>query len=303
MKELTLKSTLEELGYPLKNCGNYYKTRAIYRGGQDMESVAIYPDTGLVIDFVANEKMSVRQLIGRTLNIDEYNLDIWLKNKNVLLPSYKDSNERPLIREATKISPDYLTKLEPNHQYWIKRGIPLEVMEKFRGGVSHEGKMKNRYVFPVIDSRNQIIGLSGRDLGNRPMKWKQIGWKSEWKYPFFLNYDIIQEKREIIIVESIGDCLSLFASGIQNVGVSFGLNLDNGIINFIMASNPSKIVLSFNRDSNGAGQAGALKAWKKLNRYFNAYQIQVKLPNEVGDFNEILLNKGPEYIQKFFENK
>ena len=72
--------------------------------------------------------------------------------------------------------------------------------------------MQNRYVFPIFDNKNNIIGLSGRKLeakSNRP-KWIHYGKKSKWIYPSFVNKNYIKDKEEVILVESIGDMLSLW---------------------------------------------------------------------------------------------
>ena len=48
--------------------------------------------------------------------------------------------------------------------------------------------MQHRYVFPIFNGKNEIIGFAGRDLlqmkDNKRPKWKLIGDKSMWKYPF-----------------------------------------------------------------------------------------------------------------------
>ena len=53
--------------------------------------------------------------------------------------------------------------------------------------------MKNRYVFPILNSKKDIVGFSGRDLNSQSkIKWKHLGEKINWCYPLFLNIDNLQ---------------------------------------------------------------------------------------------------------------
>ena len=56
----------------------------------------------------------------------------------------------------------------PHHEYWVGRGISEQTLTHFEGGVVYEGKMKNRYVFPIFDYKKNLVGVSGRDLVNDP---------------------------------------------------------------------------------------------------------------------------------------
>ena len=154
------------------------------------------------------------------------------------------------------------------------------------------GKMKDRYVFPIFNSKNKIVGFSGRDLMNyenshRP-KWKHIGSKSTWVYPAFLNADILLKNKKIIIVESIGDLLALWDAGIKYVIVSFGLDASSRLLNFLLKIDPNEVILSFNNDeaNNSAGNKAADKTFNKLKKYFDPKQIKIILPDKK-DFGEM----------------
>ena len=149
--------------------------------------------------------------------------------------------------------------------------------------------MKNRYVFPIFNLRNNIIGFSGRDVTNiSKIKWKHLGEKSDFLYPLFLNHSILQEQREIILVESIGDMLNLWQSGIQNVLVTFGTSLSLPILNHMLKLDIKKIYISLNNDSNKnmAGNIGADKIYSRLKRYFDQRQLKIALPVKK-DFGEM----------------
>ena len=151
--------------------------------------------------------------------------------------------------------------------------------------------MKNRYVFPIYNSVQKIVGISGRlivpQFASSP-KWKHLGLKKSWAYPTILNVDYIKERNHVIIVESIGDMLSLWQSGVKTSVVSFGLDIQPGLLNFLLKLDVKKIIIAFNNDSDNkmAGNIAAEKQRRKLLRYFDSSQVCVSLPS-AKDFGEM----------------
>ena len=292
---MNYREALSDMGYS-NICENAkeYRMRPIYRDSGNSTSLKVDKETGFFIDYGQNIKGSFTDLVKITMGLKSLSeARIWLSQKEIA-PTHTRIEERPLIKTPKKYSKMTLQKLEPNHDYWIKRGVPQETIEIFKGGVVSEGKMKNRYVFPILNGKEEVVGFTGRDiqtpkLDSRP-KWKHIGDKSSWKYPLQVNYPIIKAQKEVIIVESIGDMLSLWSAGITNTMVSFGLEVSNDIVNFLLRLDPDNITLSFNNDSakNNAGNIAAEKSHKKLSKYFDASQLEIKLPtkNDFGEMNE-----------------
>ena len=69
---MTYKETLEKLGYNLQDCGNHWRTRAIYRNGKTNTSVIIYKDSGVWRDFGADSQSKpFNALVKETLNTDD----------------------------------------------------------------------------------------------------------------------------------------------------------------------------------------------------------------------------------------
>jgi len=201
-------------------------------------------------------------------------------------------NALSIISEQKIFDENLLDKIGKDQSYWINRGVSEKTLKQFKGGIVRSGKMKDRYVFPIFNSKNKIVGFSGRDLMNyknshRP-KWKHIGSKSTWVYPAFLNSDLIIKNKKIIIVESIGDLLALWDAEIKNVIVSFGLDISSQLLNFFLKIDPNEVILSFNNDeaNNSAGNKAADKAFNKLNKYFDSKQIKIILPDKK-DFGEM----------------
>ena len=67
---IVLKSSLESLGYQLKDYGNYWRTSAIYRGGDNSTALKIYKNSGVWTDFASNGSKSYpfQRLVELTLD-------------------------------------------------------------------------------------------------------------------------------------------------------------------------------------------------------------------------------------------
>lgn len=288
MEKVNIHQILTDLGYKLKDHGKEYRTRPLYRESDNETVLKIYKDTGHWFDFKENISGDFNSLINLTLKLDSVDkAKEWLKDKNFDLPSSIHKG-KPLLKQTKKFDIDLLNKLKNDQNYWMNRGVSFDTLIKFKGGVAENGKMKNRYVFPIFDLNNQIIGFSGRDITNKSkIKWKHIGEKKDWIYPSHINKAPFNEK-EIFLVESIGDCLSMWDAGVTNTVVTFGLDISISILNFLLRSDFKKINISFNNDleKNSAGNIAAKKSYNKLLRYFDKNQLNIKLPTKK-DFGEM----------------
>ena len=280
---------LTELGYKLKDYGKEYRAKPLYRESDNDTVLKIYKDTGHWFDFKENISGDFNSLISMTLNLEDSNkAKEWLKNKN-FENTYINVNQTPSLNLTKTFEKNLLVNFLNDHEYWLNRNISLETISMFQGGVVKDGKMKNRYVFPIFNIKKEIVGFSGRDISNKSkIKWKHIGEKSNWCYPTFLNLDSLKIEKQIYLVESIGDCLSLWEAGIKNTIVTFGLDINISILNLLLKIAPEKIFISFNNDTlkNNAGNIAAEKIYRKLLRYFDKKQLQIKLPYKK-DFGEM----------------
>jgi len=289
MDQVNVYQILIDLGYKLKDCGKEYRTRPLYRDSDNDTVLKIYKDTGHWFDFKENISGDFSSLVGMTLKLeDPIKAKEWLKDKNFTFHQPKEAS-KPLLKSTKKFDLDLLSNLENDQSYWNKRGINDETLNQFKGGVGKAGKMKNRYVFPIFDIKNNIIGFSGRDITNlSKIKWKHLGEKNDFVYPLFLNSEAIETQKQVILVESIGDMLSLYQAGIKNILVTFGTSLSLGILNYLLKIDIKKIYISLNNDSNknNAGNIGAEKTYSRLKRYFDDKQLKIALPTKK-DFGEM----------------
>jgi hypothetical protein len=289
MDPVNIYQILTDLGYKLKDFGKEYRARPLYRNSDNDTVLKIYKDTGHWFDFKENISGDFSSLVGMTLKLEDPNkAKEWLKNKNFIFHQPKET-DKPLLKTTKKFDSNLLSNLESDHSYWNKRGINNQTLDIFKSGLAKAGKMKNRYVFPIFDINNNIIGFSGRDVTNiSKIKWKHLGEKNNFLYPLFINSKNIQEQKEVILVESIGDMLSLYQAEIKNVLVTFGTSLSLSILNYCLKIDIKKIYISLNNDSNknNVGNIGAEKTYSRLKRYFDDKQLKIALPTKK-DFGEM----------------
>lgn len=289
-----LREMLLDLGYQnVTDCGKEFRARPVYRDSDSNTVLRIRKDNGCFVDFSKNISGSFAELVKLSLGLTDVKEAKAHISDKWGISSSKLHKPKPEIKMPKIFPKESLAKLIPEHEYWTDRGISLETIKAFEGGVVKEGRMKERYVFPIFNHKKDLIGVSGRDLINnsenkkRP-KWKHIGTKAEWKYPLFFNYKILKAKNEAVLVESVGDMLSLWDAGVKNVIVTFGLDLSISIINLLLRFDLDRMLVSLNNDaeSNYAGNEAAQKMHKKLRKYFDENQVEVKLPTK-NDFGEM----------------
>lgn len=305
---------LESMGYILIDCGDHWRTRALYRDGNNETAVKVYKNTGVWMDFVENKgSKPFEALVKDTLKDDPKELASILGGaKREITPVY---TQKQTI-DMEKIYPENsLDKLFPNYNFYLKRGISEATQKAFGVGLAGVGKMYRRMVFPIYNEHHQIIGFSGRkvDDNNNYPKWKHIGRRNNWVYPAF-NGDIgvdeaITRAEEVILVESIGDAMALYEQGIKNVLVMFGLSVNSQIVNYLNSKPINQIFISTNNDRDSGENRGliaAIKTFIKLSTYFDLERLIIKFPtapyNDFGDahfdghnFNKNWLKK--EYSQ------
>lgn len=295
-----VKQILENLGYKLNSDGfHYYRAKPLYRDSNNATALRISKKTGWFIDFPRNLKGSLADLIQLTLNLKDVNeAKSWLATHE--FDTSYSFDEKPLITGDKTYPIELLNKLVINHSYWNERDIPSDVVEKYSGGVAISGSMARRYIFPIFDEHERLIGFAGRDITNKnEVKWMLVGDKKKWSYPIDAH-SFIKTTQEAILVESIGDMLALDRAGIRNALVLFGLNLGDKILSTLVRLNPSKIIIATNNDSKNksAGNKSALVIKDRLNKFFEEEKVIIHLPTDKNDFGEMT----DEEIREWYNN-
>lgn len=313
LKQITpdqIEETLKSLGYNLTSDGDFWRTSANYRGGTNPTSVSVSKTSGVWQDFGTNVgSLPFSKLVelsgGGKVGVDSSNSPV---------PKTLDPDDD---NQPERIYPDsMLDRLLPHHSVYIQKGIPVQVLKRLKAGLAMGGAMYSRYVFPIFNQEGKIIGFDGRDVsankdGKRP-KWKKIGSKKKWLYPFYTKdelgqqfvKDAIEQSGEVIIVESIGDCLKLHSWGIFNVLVCFGLKISDAIICKLLELAPEKIYICLNNDNEGGfnnGLNASVENYLNMLRYFDSDSLAILLPikNDFGDMDDSDFKIWQEKKKKF----
>jgi len=288
---------LRSMGYKLVDCGDHWRSQALYRNGDNSTALKIYKNTGVWMDFVQEKGCQPFESLVKLTVGDSKDFADTLKK----IREDKSYTHNVVERiEMEEVYPDdVLDKLFPNYKFYQDKNISEETQKAFRIGLAGVGKMYRRMVFPVYNENAQIIGFSGRkiDEDNDYPKWKHIGKKNTWVYPACVPEhdcsDKIDELSEVILVESIGDAMALYEQGVKNVLVLFGLSASPNIINFLSSKTLNKIFISTNNDaasSRNRGLIAAIKNYLKLSNYFDLDTLVIKLPPKANDFGECYQN-------------
>lgn len=288
---MDVKLLLEKMGYTeLQDFGKEYRTSPLYRTSDNKTSLCINKQNGQWYDFGARDGGSIvglAKLTCRLKSLEEAKK--FLGDSSIMIDDYNCNHKYELVN-AKIFDKNLLLKLQKDHSYWENRGISKNTIEIFQGGVTYNGKMCYRYTFPIFNDKDNLVGFSGRRLNDNPdyPKWKSLGVKSHWCYPLKWNKEFILKTKEVILVESIGDMLSLWENGIKNTLVTFGIDIGIKIVEFLLKIDAKRIFIAFNNDSDNqlVGNKAAIEMKKFLLKHFDPHQVIIAIPNEK-DFGEM----------------
>ena len=177
-----VKDILTNIGYTLFDSGREYRAKPLYRDSSSNNVLCIKKDTGRWIDFKENRYGNLEELVQITLNLKDLNEAKSYISNNFQLRLPKAEKEK--LKAPSIFNKENLIHIIPDHSYWKGRNISPETLSLFESGVMRSGKMKDRYVFPIFDKVNNLVGVAGRDVTeNQSLKWKLVGEKRFWAYP------------------------------------------------------------------------------------------------------------------------
>ena len=312
-----IKEVLLELGFKLRDRGPYWQTNALWRNGDNFTAVQIYKDSGVWRDYVDNTSfLPFQALIEKTLGTkDKKILSRYIQPSGEAKSSstFEKEDQKVKIQMDEIYSLEYLSKLLPHFKFYNDKEISNLTLKLYKGGLATAGKLNGRFVFPIFDENDssQIIGFTGRHLRwnseSEFPKWKHVGRKSNWLYPACITsgdslpfLECIQERREIIIVESIGDSLALTQNKFLNHLVVGGLDLSSKQISFLLSQELDQIIIATNNDKSNVGLHAAIKIFIKLLNYFDINKLRINLPtgNDFGDMQQEGVNFKEKWYQK-----
>jgi len=281
-----ISKVLQDIGFQLTDCGDHWRSSALFRRGDNPTAIKIYKNSGVWFDYTVDSKPQPFDKLLRFFIPDK-------QKRQALIGSASDNDEfyEPKIQlQMEKVYPESdLERLLPNYNFYFKKGYSEDTLKFYKAGVAHSGKMYRRTVFPIYNADHRIIGFSGRKVSDEVAevpKWKHIGKKKTWIYPAFIPHkvsidDIIKDKKEVYLVESIGDSLALFETGAKNNLVRFGLDCSPAIINYLSSFDIQRIVLVPNNDTDASknhGYNAVIKSLRTLSSYFDFSILEIRKP-------------------------
>lgn len=193
------------------------------------------------------------------------------------------------------------------YKYLIKKGykiqdlLTLGVIIQGKNNNNYYDRFRNRIMFPVFNSRGEVIGFGGRVLDDSKPKYlnspeSEIFNKGTNLYG--LNFAIKQGIKDyIIIVEGYMDVISLNQNGVTNVVASLGTALTLNQAK-LMKKYASKVVISY--DADFAGQNATLRGLKILKDV--GFEIKVLKIPQGKDPDEYVRSNGKEAFLRLIDN-
>lgn len=168
--------------------------------------------------------------------------------------------------------------------------------ELVTAGVCHRSKkggvydvFRNRVMFPIVDTRGNVIGFGGRVMDDSTPKYlntSQTPVFDKGRNLFSLNFAKDSSSNILILAEGYMDVIAINQAGFSNVVATLGTAITPDQAR-IIARYSSEVIIAY--DSDGAGH----KATKKAIAHFNEVGLSARILNIEGA-------KDPdEYIRKF----
>jgi len=191
-------------------------------------------------------------------------------------PAIAYLEKRRISRETTKENVGYLPS---NYK-------PPDMETARRAGLySQKGNFlfADRLIIPIID-RGRTVSLYGRALDSKHLPAHIYPGATHPPMPSTIwNLDACRREKALYLAESIIDAMTLVDRGIRNCAGLFGTQgLTDARLEALRKTSIEKIILCFDADANGAGQAAVLKTGEKLFR--DGYDVRIReLPLEPGE--------------------
>lgn len=188
-----------------------------------------------------------------------------------------------------------------------KKGFKKKAILEYGLAVERNGeildKFANRLLQPLFNTKGEVIGFSGRYLGNYENAPKYLNSpktilynKDQELYSLFHAQQMIRNTKKVIVVEGNLDVISSYKVGIQNIVAPLGTSLTEKQVK-ILKRYADEVILCF--DSDKAGESAILRAVE----IFERLKVQHKVIGlgEYQDSDELIQND-PKLWNKKVEN-
>lgn len=161
-------------------------------------------------------------------------------------------------------------------------------------------RFKNRLMFPITNTKGQIIGFSGRVLDKTEPKYKNTPETSVYKKRenlFAFDKALASGKNHIIVCEGQMDVIAMHQAGLSNAVASLGTALTKSQARLIK-SFTDRVILLY--DTDEAGCKATKKAIDVLKREGIAVYVSNTAPHK--DPDEFICNEGADALRQRLKN-
>lgn len=190
------------------------------------------------------------------------------------------------------------------YQYLISKGfqekdiLATGLVNQSEKGYKND-RFKNRFMFPIFDIRDRVIGFGGRVLNDSLPKYINSPENliySKGRHLYGLNVAKRTPMKKIIIVEGYMDAISLHQRGISNVVASLGTALTEQQ-GRLLRKYSEEVIISY--DSDAAGQKATLRGLDILQNL--GCNVRVLQMEGAKDPDEYVIKYGPEKFERLVD--
>lgn len=199
--------------------------------------------------------------------------------------------------KRSKTLVQHLTKLGYKKEEILSAGV---VSKNMRGDIYEN--FAGRLIFPILDTRERVIGFGGRVLDKSLPKYvnsPENALYHKGSNLYGLNVAKKETLNEIIIVEGYMDTVALHKSGITNAVASLGTALTEKQAKLLKKYAPT-VVISYDQDS--AGQAATLRAIDILSKEDLKIKVLRLDHQDVKDPDEYINKYGKDHFVECVKN-
>ncbi len=168
-----------------------------------------------------------------------------------------------------------------------------------RGNHGFYDTFRNRLIFPIIDVRGNVIGFSGRALGDSPAKYlnsKDTPVFSKGRNLFALNLAKKSKAGYMILSEGNIDIVALHQAGFDSAVASLGTSLTPDQAR-LLSRYTGEIIIAYDNDTAG------LKASQRAIGILERLDMKVRVLRLTGakDPDEYIKTRGPDAFRNLLE--
>lgn len=231
IKQLPVSAILSSHGVALKRIGREFVTKCLWHNDKN-PSLTVSDDKGFVFCHVCQEHNDAIGYIQKHLNLNFREACEKIASTHGINISFVDENKddykkrqeeiRACLDHASAKHKEYRASLRGSKEvinYINCRGILPETSREF--GLGYD-KRENRLTVPIYNHKDELVGFTGRALGDSKPKYKNtennaVFIKSELVFNETKANPYIRESSEIVFVEGHLDVVALWQAGIRNV--------------------------------------------------------------------------------------